>query len=97
MTFTFRVRPDWRERIPEVVQVDGMARPQFVTRERAPRLRALLEAFRDRTGVPLLINTSLNRRGEPMVCSPEDALAMFHGSGLEFLVIEDCLVRTGRA
>jgi len=93
MTFTFGVRPEWRDRIPEVVHVDGSARPQYVTAERAPRFRALIEAFEARTGLPVVINTSLNRRGEPMVCSPEDAVAMFYGSGLEFLVIEDFLVR----
>jgi len=92
MTFTFGVRPEWKAKVPEVVHVDGTARPQLVTPERAPRFDALLRAFHARTGLPVVINTSLNRRGEPMVCSPEDALAMFYGSGLEFLVIEDFLV-----
>jgi carbamoyltransferase len=93
MTFTFAVRPEWKERIPEVVHVDGTARPQFVTPARAPRFHRLLQAFEARTGVPVVINTSLNRRGEPLICSPEDALQMFYASGLEYLVIEDLLVR----
>jgi carbamoyltransferase len=93
MTFSFGVRPEWRSRVPEIVHVDGSARPQLVTEARSPRFYALLKRFEAKTGLPLVINTSLNRRGEPMVCSPEDALAMFYGSGLEFLVIEDVLVR----
>ncbi|MBX3468351.1 MAG: carbamoyltransferase [Planctomycetes bacterium] len=93
MTFTFDVRPEWKDRIPEVVHVDGTARPQFVTAERAPRYHRMLQSFERRTGVPVVINTSLNRRGEPLICSPEDALQMFYASGLEYLVIEDLLVR----
>lgn len=93
MTFTFNVRPEWKDRIPEVVHVDGTARPQFVSAARAPRFHQLLTAFEKKTGVPVVINTSLNRRGEPLICSPEDALQMFYASGLEYLVIEDVLVR----
>ncbi|MEZ6187750.1 MAG: carbamoyltransferase C-terminal domain-containing protein, partial [Planctomycetota bacterium] len=92
MTFTFGVRPEWKDRIHEVVHVDGTARPQLVRAEHSPKFHALLTAFHARTGLPTVINTSLNRRSEPMVCSPEDALAMLYGSGLEFLVIEDFLV-----
>ncbi|HBP22392.1 MAG TPA: carbamoyltransferase [Planctomycetes bacterium] len=93
MTFSFGVRPEWREKIPEVVHVDGSARPQLVRADRAPAFYELLKRFEAKSGLPVVINTSLNRRGEPMVCSPEDAVAMFFGSGLEFMVIEDVLVR----
>ncbi len=93
MTYCYGVKPEWRERIPEVVHVDGSARPQYVTAERAPRYRALIERFHAKTDIPCVINTSLNRRGEPMVCSPEDAVKMFFGCGLEYLVLEDLLVR----
>ena len=92
MTFTFGVRPEWRERVAEIVHVDGSARPQLVTEERNGPFYRLLKRFEAKTGIPILINTSLNRRGEPMVCSPEDAIAMFYGCGLEFMVIEDCVV-----
>lgn len=92
MTFTFGVKPEWKEKLPEIVHVDGSARPQLVG-EQPARFRALLEHFHALSGAPAVINTSLNRRGEPMVCSPEDAIAMFYGCGLEFLVIEDFLVR----
>ncbi|RMG07106.1 MAG: carbamoyltransferase [Planctomycetota bacterium] len=92
MTFSFLVDETWRARIPEAVHVDGSARPQTVSAETNPRYHALLSAFKERTGLPVLINTSLNRRGEPMVCSPEDALSMFFGSGLEHLVLGDFYV-----
>ncbi len=92
MTYCFTVRPEWRERIPEVVHVDNTARPQFVTREANPRYYELIEKFSRLSGVPVLINTSLNRRGEPMVCSPDDALAMLRGSGLKYLAIGNYLV-----
>jgi carbamoyltransferase len=96
MTFSFGVRQEWREKIPEVVHVDGSARPQLVREAQTPLFYALLKRFEAKTGIPVLINTSLNRRGEPMVCSPEDAIAMFYASGLEFLVMEDVLVRKRR-
>ncbi|MCA8959399.1 MAG: carbamoyltransferase [Planctomycetes bacterium] len=92
MTFSFIVNPDWRDRIPEAVHVDGSARPQIVTEQLNPRFYRLIRRFADKTGVPVLINTSLNRRGEPMVCSPEDALKTFYGSGLRFLALGDRLI-----
>ncbi len=92
MTITFEVADCWRERIPEVVHEDGTARAQVVDKSTNPRYYALLEAMEERTGNAVLLNTSLNRRGEPMVCSPTDALNMFFGSDLEYLVLEDWLV-----
>lgn len=93
MTFSFEVNPAWRNRVPEVVHVDGTARPQYVDRRTNPRFYSLIEHFHKLTGIPIVINTSLNRRGEAMVCSPEDALNMFRGSGLEYLAMGDWLVR----
>jgi len=93
MTFTFNVAETWKSRIPEVVHQDGTARPQIVTRESNPRYYELLKKFEARTGVGALLNTSLNRRGEPMVCSPDDALNMFYGSDLENLALGDFLVK----
>lgn len=92
MTFCFKVRDEWKDKIPEVVHVDGTARPQLVTKETNPRYYELIEKFYQKTGMPVIINTSLNRRGEPMVCSPEDALRMFEGSGLEYIAVEDLLI-----
>jgi carbamoyltransferase len=93
MTFTFDVAEHWKKRIPEVVHEDGTARPQIVTAKSNPRYYELLKKFEARTGIGVLLNTSLNRRGEPMVCSPDDALDMFHGSNLQNLAIGDFLVR----
>jgi carbamoyltransferase len=65
---------------------------QTVSAETNPRFHALLTAFRRRTGCPVLLNTSFNVRGEPIVCSPGDAVASFLNSGLDSLVIEDFLL-----
>lgn len=92
MTITFDVAPEWKDRIPEVVHADGTARVQIVERDTNPRYYALLEALEQRTGNAVVLNTSLNRRGEPMVCSPADALNMFIGCDLEYLVLGDYLV-----
>jgi carbamoyltransferase len=92
MTVTFDVAEAWRSRIPEVVHEDGTARVQIVEREHNPRYYDLLLRMETLTGNGVVLNTSLNRRGEPMVCSPADALNMFFGSELEYLVLEDYLV-----
>ncbi len=93
MTITFDVNPEWKDRIPEVVHEDGTARAQVVTEKSNPRYYALLQAMEQKTGNGVLLNTSLNRRGEPMVCSPTDAIEMFLGCDLEYLVLGDILVR----
>jgi len=92
MTITFDVGEGWKERVPEVVHEDGTARAQVVTRDTNPRYYELIEELEKLTGNGVVLNTSLNRRGEPMVCSPEDALNMFFGSDLQYLVMEDILV-----
>ena len=97
MTIAFDVAPSWRTRIPEVVHKDGTARVQVVERQANPRCYALLEALERLTGNAAVLNTSLNRRGEPMVCSPKNALDMLLGSGLQYLVMEDYLVTKSAA
>ncbi len=92
MTFTFDVNPAWNRRIPEVVHEDGTARAQVVTRETNPRYYELIEHLETLRGSAVVLNTSLNRRGEPMICSPTDALNMFYGCDLEYLMMEDVLV-----
>jgi carbamoyltransferase len=87
MLFVHRVREDWRHRIPAVVHVDGTARAQTVDRAEEPRIAALLDAFGARTGVPVLVNTSFNTAGRPMVDSPNDALELFGSAPLELLVL----------
>ncbi|NCF19642.1 MAG: carbamoyltransferase [Haliea sp.] len=91
MTFTFEVEDEWKERVPEVVHEDGTARGQALEPDCNPLYYALMEELEKLTGNGVVLNTSLNRRGEPVVCSPTDALNMFFGSDLQFLVMEDIL------
>jgi carbamoyltransferase len=91
--------PDLRKRlnvprstVPAVTHVDYSARLQTVDAERNPRLTRLLEAFEARTGCPILVNTSFNVRGEPIVCTPEDAYRCFLGTEMDALVVENCIL-----
>lgn len=92
MTFTFEVNEEWKERVPEVVHEDGTSRAQVLKREYNPRYYDLMKELENLTGNGVALNTSLNRRGEPMICSPTDALNMFFGSDLQYLIMEDILV-----
>jgi carbamoyltransferase len=87
MLFTHDVRPEWRDRIPAVVHVDGTARIQTVDRHEEPLLARMLERFEERTGVPVVVNTSLNTAGRPMVDDPRDALECFGSSPVDLLAI----------
>ncbi len=95
MTFTFEVADEWKRRVPEVVHEDGTSRAQVLKREFNPRYYDLMLELEKLTGNGVVLNTSLNRRGEPMICSPTDALNMFFGSDLQYLVMEDVLVVKG--
>ena len=92
MTFTFEVSDEWKERVPEVVHEDGTSRAQVLERQYNPRWYDLMVELEKLTGNGVSLNTSLNRRGEAMVCSPKDALDMFYGSDLQYLIMEDILV-----
>ncbi len=81
-----------RARVPAVVHQDGTGRLQSVTPERNPAYAALIAAFADITGVPILLNTSFNVMGKPILHSAEDAILMFYTTGLDALVVEDWLV-----
>jgi carbamoyltransferase len=82
-----------RSDIPAVTHVDYSARVQTVHNETNPRYYALLTAFKARTGCPVLVNTSFNVRGEPIVCTPEDAFACLMGTEMDLLVAGNCMVR----
>ncbi len=82
-----------RSEIPAVTHVDYSARVQTVHEDTNPRYHALLAAFRERTGCPVLVNTSFNVRGEPIVCTPEDAFGCFMGTEMEILVAGNCYLR----
>ncbi|NLO54943.1 MAG: carbamoyltransferase [Gammaproteobacteria bacterium] len=92
MTFTFEVSDEWKARVPEVVHEDGTSRAQVLERQYNPRWYDLMLELEKLTGNGVSLNTSLNRRGEAMVCSPKDALDMFYGSDLQYLIMEDILV-----
>src|ERR1700740_3519439 len=81
-----------RSEIPAVTHVDMSARIQTVHKETKPRYHALLSAFHERTGCPVLVNTSFNVRGEPIVCTPEDAFHCFMGTDLDVLVAGNCFL-----
>jgi carbamoyltransferase len=87
MVFVFDVRPDRADRIPAVRHVDGTARVQTINRAQNAPYYDLLQAFRKRTGVPVLINTSFNTRGEPIVCTPRDAVESYLTTPLDALAI----------
>ncbi len=88
-----RVREAWRERLPSITHVDGTARVQAVDKDTNPRFWGLIERFGRLRGVPMVVNTSFNQRGEPIVCTPEDALECFRRSGMDAMVIGDFVVR----
>ncbi|MCZ8106029.1 MAG: carbamoyltransferase [Burkholderiales bacterium] len=85
-----------RSEIPAVTHVDYSARLQTVHQETNPRFHALLSAFKAATGCPILVNTSFNVRGEPIVCTPEDAFRCFMGCDIEMLVVGNCVLRKDR-
>jgi carbamoyltransferase len=82
-----------RSEIPAVTHVDYSARIQTVHEETNPRYHALISAFKARTGCPVIVNTSFNVRGEPLVCTPEDAFRCFMGTEIEVLAAGNCLLR----
>ncbi|HUI54279.1 MAG TPA: carbamoyltransferase [Bryobacteraceae bacterium] len=82
-----------RSVIPAVTHVDYSARVQTVHAETNPRYHALISAFKERTGCPVIVNTSFNIRGEPMACTPEDAFRCFMGTEIEVLVAGNCFLR----
>jgi carbamoyltransferase len=92
MLMAFQAQPEARERIPAVCHLDGSGRVQSVGEHANPRYRRLIEEFDKLTGVPVVLNTSFNRRGEPIVCSPVHALDCFLESEMDALVLEDVLL-----
>jgi carbamoyltransferase len=87
MLEVFPVTPLGRLKIPAVVHVDGTSRVQSVCRDTSPRYWELINEFRRITGVPVVLNTSFNVRGEPIVNSPRDALRCFYSTGMDALVL----------
>jgi carbamoyltransferase len=93
MSGVFPVRPEWRDRLAAITHIDGTARVQVLDDEMAPRLRALIAAYGRRTGVPVLLNTSFNLAGEPIVNSVAEGYSTFRRSGIDLLVAGDVCIR----
>jgi carbamoyltransferase len=96
MVLIYKTRPEARDRLGAVNHVDDTGRLQTVTREANPRYHALIEAFGQRTGVPVVLNTSFNEN-EPIVCTPREALACFLKTEMDTIVLGNHIVRRGTA
>ncbi len=92
MLKTFQVKKNKQSLIPAVVHIDGSTRPQTVSKKANKRFWLLINEFYKITGIPVLLNTSFNGPGEPVVCTPQDAIVMFYNSGLDFLVIDNLII-----
>lgn len=93
MCINMTVKEQWRDKYPSIVyKQEGSTRAQIVKAETNPDLHRLLTTFRELTGHGLLINTTLNRPGEALVCSPDDAIDVFHGTDLKYMIMENVLV-----
>jgi carbamoyltransferase len=97
MSGVFPVKPEWRERLAAVTHVDGTARVQTVDRKMAPRFHALLEAYGALTGIPVLLNTSFNLAGDPIVNRAIEGYSTFRRSGIDLLVAGKTIVAKPRA
>ena len=86
------VKKNWRKKIPAVTHIDGTARVQSVTMESNKKFYNLISSFYKLTNIPVLINTSFNLNGEPIVMSPEHAIRTFYSCGLDTLVIENFVI-----
>lgn len=93
MLMVYPIRPEWREKIPAVTHVDGSGRLQTVRRAQNPRYYDMIKAFGRRSGIPIVVNTSFNIRGEPIVMTPQDAYRCMMGTGIDALVMDTFLIR----
>ena len=92
MISSFEAAPQKRDKIPAVVHVDGTVRPQLVYKDVHPRYYDLIRAFGEKTGESVILNTSFNVKGEPIVCNPREAIKCFFDTGLEALVLGSFVV-----
>ena len=93
MLFVFKVKEDKRKLVPAITHVDGTGRLQTVTKEFNPKYHKMIDSFRKITGVPMILNTSFNIKGEPIVESPTDAIRCFLGNGIDYLALGNYLVK----
>jgi carbamoyltransferase len=93
MLMVYPIRKQWQRKIPAVTHVDGSGRLQTVRRFQNPDYYDLIKEFGRHSGIPIMINTSFNIRGEPIVCSPYDAYKCMMGTGIDCLVMDRFLIR----
>lgn len=93
MLMVYPIQQEKRNLIPAVTHVDGSGRLQVVRKEQNPRFYSLIKSFGNISNIPILINTSFNIRGEPIVCTPLDAYRCMMGTGIDYLVIENFLIK----
>lgn len=96
MLMAYNVKPGKKTIIPAVTHVDGTARVQTVNSNNNHKYRELIEEFRKLTGIPMVLNTSFNTKGEPVVCSPENAVKTFMNSEMDTLIIGSFIVEKGQ-
>ena len=92
MLFVYPVEPEKRDKVPAITHVDGTARVQTVSSDINPRYYRLIQAFEKRRGVPLVLNTSFNVMGEPIVNTPAEAVRCFYSTGMDALAIGDYVI-----
>ncbi len=93
MLMVYPIRDKWRDKIPSVTHVDGSGRLQTIRKSQNARYYDVIKEFGKLSGIPILINTSFNIRGEPIVCTPQDAYKCMMGTGIDCLVMGDFLIR----
>jgi carbamoyltransferase len=92
MEQVYFVKKDKRKIIPAVTHNDGTGRLQTVSKKLNPTYYRLIEEFEKKTGIPVILNTSFNVQGEPIVCTPTDALKTFYSSGIDVLIMGNCII-----
>ncbi|HEY4491229.1 MAG TPA: carbamoyltransferase C-terminal domain-containing protein, partial [Acidobacteriota bacterium] len=92
MLLVVDVREDQKEKLPAITHVDGTGRLQTVNQKSNPKYYRLIETFGQATGVPVVLNTSFNLKGEPIVNTPAEAYSTFHRSGMDVLVLGDYII-----
>ena len=93
MERVFKVKKRYIDKLPGIVHIDNTARVQTVNKKTNPDFYKILEEFEKISGFPILLNTSFNINGEPIVCSPDDAINTFFNSGLDILMLGDCCIK----
>jgi carbamoyltransferase len=93
MLYVVEVQEDKRTVIPAITHVDGTGRLQTVNSRTSPRYYQLIKQFGEATGVPVVLNTSFNLKGEPMVNTPQEAFSTFRRCGMDVLVLDHCVIK----